>query len=62
MPSFKKRYDAKKKKDAIAALRNIIKLLESGEYVVETCDVWPGMEGKQNLKVSIKEADIFRPL
>lgn len=56
MPSFRKRYESKQKKDAIQTMKNVIKMIESGDYKVEECGLWPGLDGKQNLKVVVKES------
>ena len=54
MASFKKRYDAKTKKDAINTMKSIIKLLESGEYMVLEHGLWPGLDEKLNFKIIVK--------
>lgn len=58
MSSFKKRYEAKQKNDAIKTMKNIIKALESGEYKVLEQGLWPGMDGKQNFKIIVKVSDV----
>lgn len=58
MTSFKKRYEAKQKNDAIKTMRNIIKALESGEYKVLEHGLWPGMDGKQNFKIIVKVSSV----
>ena len=59
MTSFKKRYDVKKKKDAIQTMKNIIKLIESGTYEVLECGLWSGLDGKQNFKVIVKDSTVL---
>ena len=57
MPSFKKRYDAQKRKEAIGLLRNFADKIKNGEVDVETCDWWEALPGKYNLKVVVKESE-----
>jgi hypothetical protein len=58
MPSSKKRYDAKRRKDAISLLKAFSEKIKNGEVDVETCNMWPGMEGKYNLKLVVKIVEI----
>ena len=58
MPSFKKRYDAKRRKDAIALLKSFTEKIRTGEVEVEVCNFWPGVEGKYNLKLVVTISEI----
>jgi hypothetical protein len=57
MASFKKRWDTKQKNEAIKSMKSIIKLLESGKYVVLEHGIWPGLDGKQNFKIIVKDSE-----
>lgn len=57
MPSFRKRYEAQQKRKALKALKLVIKMLESGEYVVLDHGMWAGLDGKQNFKIIVKESN-----
>ena len=58
MPSFKKRYDAKRRKDAISLLKAFAEKIRVGEVEVENCNYWVGTEGKYNLKLVVKISEI----
>lgn len=58
MASHKKRYDAKKRKDAISILKAFSEKIRLGEVDVETCNYWSGTEGKYNLKLVVKILEI----
>ena len=45
MASFKQRYDAKKKKDAIGLLKAFAEKIKNGEFEVDTAAHWNGSVG-----------------
>lgn len=55
--SFRKRYESQKKREAIKSLKLVIRMLESGDYVVLEQGMWPGMDGKQNYKIVVKDSN-----
>lgn len=55
MPSFRKRYEAKQRNEVVRDLKRLIKLVESGKYSIEQHGLWPGIDGKQNYKLIIKD-------
>lgn len=57
MPSFKKRYDAKKKKEALGLLKAFADKIKNGEVEVETVGWWEAVRGKYNLKLTVKDHD-----
>jgi hypothetical protein len=57
MPSFSKRHEAKKKKDAIGILKSFAEKIKSGQVDVETCNWWEALPGKYNLKLVVKESE-----
>lgn len=57
MASFKKRYDAKQKKDAINMLKEVQKKIQDGEVIVDTFGGWQGTPGTWTFKVVVKESE-----
>ena len=55
-----KRIAKKQNKDAIGALKALIRKMENGELYVENFGGWAGTEGKYNFSITLKEAEIPR--
>lgn len=55
--SFRKRYEAQKKREAIKSLKLIMSMIQSGDYVVLEQGMWAGLDGKQNFKIIVKDSN-----
>lgn len=56
--SFKKRYDEKKKKEALSLLAILSKQIKLGKYKVENAGFWTsGLDGKMQFKFEIVNTD-----
>lgn len=60
MASFKKRYDAKKKKDALTLLSSLKQKILEGEMEIKTFGYWQGVEGTWTFKIVTKETENLR--
>jgi len=45
-------------KEAVQAMKELIKKIETGQFYVENYGGWPGVEGKYNFNITLKSAEI----
>lgn len=50
--------DAKEKKETIGMLKNLLKKIENGEFVVKSKGYWQGMVGNWTFRVDVKDSTI----